>query len=143
MTERATAATPVTLHLFLGIGLVGVTLAFVVLRYLGIPQMPRHDDGITPMVAYALSALALVLAAVALVVLKPRVPGRPSEQTVGEYWSTPEVVARVMPVWFLLEGAATIAAAGYFFTGAPVSAITTGALIVAFWLCGPNVFAKA
>ena len=142
MTDRPTAATPVTLHLFLGIGLVGLTLAFVVLRYLGIPEMPRPGR-ITLVVAYALSGLALVLAAVALVVLKPRVPGRPAEQSVGEYWATPEVVARVMPVWFLLEGAATIAAAGYFFTGAPVSAITTGALIVAFWLCGPNTFAKA
>ena len=142
MTDRPTAATPVTLHLFLGIGLVGLTMAFVVLRYLGIPEMPRPGR-ITPVVAYALSGLALVLAAVALVVLKPRVPGRPPEQPVGEYWATPEVVGKVMPVWFLVEGAATIAAAGYFFTGAPVCAIVAGALIAAYWLCGPNAFAKA
>jgi hypothetical protein len=119
-----------------------VTLALFVLRYLGIPHVPRHE-GITPLVAYGFSALALVLAAVALVVIKPRVPGRPPEQSVNEYWSTPEVLAKVLPIWFLLEGAGTLAAIGYLFTGEPVTAITTGAAVVAYWLCGPNVFAKA
>jgi hypothetical protein len=142
LTDRPTTPTPVTLHLFLGIGLMAVTVALFVLRYLGIPQVPRHE-GITPMVAYGFSALALVLAAVALVVIKPRVPSRPPEQSVNEYWSSPEVLAKVMPIWFLLEGAATLAAIGYLFTGEPVTAITTGAAVVAYWLCGPNVFAKA
>jgi hypothetical protein len=52
-------------------------------------------------------------------------------------------VGKVMPVWFLLEGAATIAATGYFLTGAPVCAVVAGALVVAYCLCGPSVFAKA
>ena len=140
MTESQNAATPVTLHLFLGIGLVTVSLAFFVLRYLGFQLM--HDT-VPPTVAYVLSGLSVVLAALALVIFKPRVPDRSPGQSVDEYWSTPEVVTRIMTVWFLLEGAGTMAAAGYFFTGEPVSAIATGAAIVAFWLCGPNVFAKA
>ena len=68
MTERPTAATPVTLHRFLGIGLVGLAMAFVVLR-------SRHPGNATFRRDHA---------------------GR----------------------------------------GA-------GALIAAYWLCGPNVFAKA
>ncbi len=140
MTESQNAATPVTLHLFLGIGLVTVSLAFFVLRYLGFQLM--HDT-VPPIVAYVLSGLSVVLTALALVIFKPRVPDRSPGQSVDEYWSTPEVVARIMTVWFLLEGAGTIAAVGYFLTGEPVSAIATGAAIVAFWLCGPNVFAKA
>ena len=65
-------------------------------------------------------------------------PDRSPGQSVDEYWSTPATVASIMTVWFLLEGAGTIAAVGYFF-----SEPATGAAIVAFWLCGPNVFAKA
>jgi hypothetical protein len=100
-------------------------------------------DAVTPILAYFFSGLSVVFAALALVIFKPRVPDRSPGQSVDEYWSTPEVVARIMPVWFLLEGAGTMAAVGYFFTGEPVSAIAMGATIVAFWLCGPNTFAKA
>lgn len=138
------ASTPATLpvlHRFLGIGLVSLAASCLVLRYLGIASMPRHDS-VTPVIAYTLSAFGVVLAAVALVVFKPRVPDRLPGQSVEQYWSTPEVGAKVLPVWFLLEGAGIMAAVGYFFTGEPVSAVATGVAIVAFWLCGPNVFAK-
>ena len=70
MTESQNAATPVTLHLFLGIGLVTLSLAFFVLRYLGFQLMPH--DTITPAVAYVLSGLSVVLATLALVIFKPR-----------------------------------------------------------------------
>jgi hypothetical protein len=52
-------------------------------------------------------------------------------------------VRKVLLVWILLGGAGTLAATGYLVTGNPVSAIVTGLAIVAFWLCGPNAFAKA
>ncbi len=48
-----------------------------------------------------------------------------------------------MSVWFLMEGAGMLAVVGYFVTGEPIAAIAAGLTIVAFWLCGPNVFAKA
>ena len=140
MTDNPNAPTPVILHLFLGIGLVTLSLAFFVLRYVGFQLM---GDTVAPTVAYVLSGLSVVLAAITLVIFKPRVPDRSPGQSVDEDRSTPEVVARTTTVWFLLEGAGTIAAVGYFFSGEPVSAIVTIAAIVAFWLCGPNVFAKA
>jgi hypothetical protein len=42
-----------------------------------------------------------------------------------------------------LEGAGMVAAMGYLITGESVSAIATILAILALWLCGPNVFAKA
>ena len=116
--------------------------AFVVLRYLALaPMLPR--DNVTQVIAYTLSGVGLVLAVVALIVLKPRVPDRTPGHSVEQFWSTPAVVTKVLPVWFLLEGAGTMAAVGYYLTGEPVCAVATGLAIVAFWLCGPNAFAKA
>ena len=46
-------------------------------------------------------------------------------------------------VWFLMEGAGMMAAVGYLLTGQPVSVVAMGVAIVAFWLSGPNAFAKA
>jgi hypothetical protein len=51
-------------------------------------------------------------------------------------------ISRVCGGWFLLEGAGTMAAVGYFLTSEPVAAVAAGVLIGAFWWCGPNVFAK-
>jgi hypothetical protein len=134
------ATTPL-LHRFLGIGLVILAALFFALRTLGLAPELGHDS-VTRVMAYTLSGCGAGLAAVALLVFKPRVPDRSSGQSVEQYWSTPEVSTKVVPVWFLLEGAGTLAAVGYFLTGEPVSAGATGVLIVAFWLCGPNVFAK-
>ena len=118
-----------------------VAASLLVIKYLGlVPTLP--GGSVTLIIAYALSGVAVVLAAVALVVFKPRVPERSSAQSIEEYWSTPEVGSKVLPVWFLLEGAGTLATVGYFLTGEPVAAAAAGVLIVAFWWCGPNVFAK-
>jgi hypothetical protein len=145
MADRPTSTAQGTiplLHRFLGIGLVMVAASLLVIKYLGlVPTLP--DGSVTLIIAYALSGVAVVLAAVALVVFKPRVPERSSAQSIEEYWSTPEVGSKVLPVWFLLEGAGTLAAVGYFLTSEPVAAIAAGVLIAAFWWCGPNVFAKA
>lgn len=142
--DHMPAATPATgpmLHRFLGIGLMSLAAALLLLKYFGIAQGLRADS-VTRLIAYALSGIAVVLAAVALVVFKPRVPERSAAQSVEEYWSTPDIASKVLPVWFLLEGAGTLAAVGYFLTSEPVAAVAAGVLIVAFWWCGPNVFAK-
>jgi hypothetical protein len=129
------------LHRFLGIGLITVAATLFLLRYLDIAS-GLGATRVTLVLAYALSGVAVALAAVALVVFKPRVPERSSAQSVEEYWSTPEVGSKVLPVWFLLEGAGTLAAVGYFLTSEPVAAVAAGVLIGAFWWCGPSVFAK-
>ena len=140
-TPAATANTP-TLHRFLGIGLVLVATVFLALTYGGIAPV-LAADGVTPKVAYAFAAVAVVLVAVALLLCKPRVPNRGPGQSVDEYWSTPEVSEKVMLVWFLLEGAGTLAGVGYLLTGELVTAIAMGLAIVVFWMFGPSAFANA
>jgi hypothetical protein len=140
----AATATPATLpmlHRFFGIGLLAVAAALLLLKYFGIASgLPA--DSATRLIAYSFSAVAVVLAAAALLAFKPRVPERPTPQPVAEYWTTPEVGTKVLPVWFLLEGAGTLAVVAYFLTGEPVAAVAAGVLIAAFWWCGPNAFAK-
>ena len=128
------------LHRFLGIGLVMTAAVLFFVRSVG--AAPLVGTG-APLVAYAASGGALVQFAVAFLVFKPRVPQRPMGESVEQYWSTPQVVAKILPVWFLMEGAGIIAAVGYFLTGEPVSALVAGLAIVAFWLTGPNVFGSA
>lgn len=79
----------------------------------------------------------------ALFVFKPRVPDRLLGQSVEQYWSAAEAGGKAVLVWILLEGAGVLAVVGYCLTGEIVSAIAAGLTIVAFWMCGPGVFAKA
>jgi hypothetical protein len=91
--------------------------------------MGEPSQGGSPLVAYleyARIGLPVVVMTVALLVFKPRVPERRTGQSVTEYWSDPVVSARATLVWFLLDGASTIAAAGYFVTGSMVSAADDG-----------------
>src|SRR5688572_15941833 len=89
------------LHTFLGIGLVLVVAALAIARQGGALGLASPS----PTIAYAFAGVSVLLAALALIVFKPRVPDRRPEQSVAQYWSTPAVVTRVFPVWFLLEGA--------------------------------------
>src|SRR5688572_28089632 len=121
-------ATAPLLHRCLGIGLVMMAAVMSFLRYRGLaPALP--PDSIR-LIAYALSGFSVVLVAVALVVIKPRVPDRRPQQSVEDYWSTPEVDGKAFLVWFLMEGAGMMAAVGYLLTGQPVSVVAMGLAIV-------------
>jgi hypothetical protein len=101
--KAATSANAAQLHRYLGTGLVLVSGVSLVLTYLGIaPILPAGT--VTPTIAYAPSVIAVALLAVALFVLRPRVPGCPPGLSVEEFWSTPEMGGKVLPIWFLLEG---------------------------------------
>src|SRR5687768_11242544 len=103
-----TPATAPLLHRSLGVGLVMLAAVIAFIRYRGLaPTLP--PDSIT-LILYTLSGLCVVLMAVALFVIKPRVPDRRPQQSVEEYWSTPEVGAKASLVWFLMECAGMIAA---------------------------------
>jgi hypothetical protein len=138
------AANPVVplLHRLLGIALVSLAAAILVLEYLGIAPILRRDS-VTPVIAYALSGAGVVLAAVALLILKPRVPDRAPGQSVEQYWTRPEIGARVLPVWLLLESAGMLPAVGYLMTGELVTAFVAGLAILVYWWHGPDVIAKA
>lgn len=130
------------LHRFLGIGLVILAAVFLVLRSRGIPA-PLTDGEATVTLAYVMSGLGLAMMAFALLVSRKRVPQRLPAQTEPSYLATPEVAAAVMQVWFLLEGAAIVAAVGYLLTAQPVAALTGAILIGVFWLYGPASLSRA
>jgi len=129
------------LHRFLGFGLFTIATAAVAVKSLGVVSTPEQGE-FTQMLAYAFSGIATVMVLVAFLVLKPRVPARTPGQSVDAYWSTPPIVAKVMLVWFVLEGGAMMGVLGYFLTGEVVAAGAALFGVAAFWLCGPNVFAK-
>ena len=135
-------ATVPMLHRFLGIGITLLAVVFIVMTALGFAPLLATDDETTPMFGYGLSGIAIVLAVVALLVYKPRVPERRPGQTVEQFWTDADAVQTIMPVWFLLEGAATLSAIGFLMSGEPVALLTTGLAIIAFWMTGPNAFAK-
>src|SRR5688572_33348705 len=94
-------ATAPLLHRSLGTSLVLVAAVLLVLRYRGLaPTLP--PDSIT-LIAYTLSGFCAVLVAVALFVIKPRVPERRPHQSVEEYWSTRDVGTKVVLV-LVLDG---------------------------------------
>ena len=101
------------------------------------------QDTDSAMIANMLAAIPIALLAVALLVLKPRVPARQPGQTAEAFWSKLEVVSKVMLVWFLMEGAGVISAVGFLLIGGNVAAIVMGVTIAAFWMCGPATFVKA
>ena len=129
------------LHRFLGFGLLAIATAAVAVKSLGVVSTPPQGE-FTRMLAYAFSGIATVMVVVAFLVLKPRVPERTPGQSVDVYWSTPAIVAKVMLVWFVLEGGAMMGVLGYFMTGEAVAAGAALFGIAAFLLCGPKVFAK-
>jgi hypothetical protein len=129
------------LHRFLGIGQVALFAVALGLKSMGVVPLLGEDEFVHTM-AYTIVAISAVMAVVALVVLKPRAPERPLEQPVAEYWATPAVAQKVLPVWFLLEGAGIFSIVGYLISGTPVSLIAAGLAIMLFWLFGPMAFAK-
>ena len=126
------------LHRSLLTGLLMLSVVMVVFKSAGMGPQFAGDGG---MLAYTLSALSFVLVGVAVLLLKPRVPGRGPRQSVEEYW--PSVTGKVLPVWFVMEAAGMSAIVGYFLTGHTITAVAIGVSIGAFIWCGPNAFAKA
>ena len=141
MTPPAQATLPL-LHRFLGIGQLLLLAAFVAIRMLGVAPALDGPPSFQNSVVYGMAGITVVMLFVAFFVLKPRVPERRGGQSVAEYWTTPESATKVLPVWFLCEGAGVVSVIGYFLTGAPVALLMAAIALTAFWLLGPNAFAK-
>lgn len=135
----ANQATPALLHRFLGIGLVTVMAVFFGLRARGIPEALVSAEA-SAAVAYIMCGLAALMAAVAMLVMRRRVPPRRLGQSEDDYWSRQEVVAAVLPIWFLMEGAGIVAAAGYLVTSDALAGVTAAIMVAGFWLSGPASF---
>ena len=135
-------ATPQLLHRFLGMGVTLLALVFLGMNYLGRAPLLSPDDEFSVTLAYMLSAIAVVVVAIALGVRKPKVPERRPGESVEAYWKRPEVGAAAFSVWFLMEAAAVLTTVGYVLTGHPVVLLVMGLAIAAYWMTGPNALAK-
>jgi hypothetical protein len=140
MPERT--ATPATLHLFLGIGLVVLAAAFLTMNLLGVAPTLKADADTARTIAYVLAGVPMAMVAVAQLVLRPRVPPLGAAQSTEQYWATQENVQPIMLVWFVSEGAGVLAATGYLITGSPIALAAMLVAIAAFWLSGPTALVK-
>jgi len=137
----AKQGSPQLLYHFLRIGVSILAAIFLILRFAGLkPLLP--PDQASDLIAYVISGIAVVLALVGVFVLKPAVPARRPGQTTGEYWSTPKIVQKAMSVWFIVEGAATLASVGFLMTGHAVASAAMILTIAVFWIVGPEVLEK-
>ena len=127
------------LYRLLRTGVTVLALVFVVLHYV-------RPEPILPIDEHALSSLlpAVSLAAVAigLFVLKPRVPSRQPGQSIDQFWASSDSVGPINLFWFVMEGGAVLGAISYLMAADTASAAVMLIGVGAFWLSGPNLFAK-
>ena len=140
MTTRTPSTVPL-LHRFLGFGMFAIAGTFTGLIATGIGPLIK-EPGSEQQLAWIMTGISLAVGATALLVLKPRVPERRPGQSVQEYWSNIEIAGKAMTVWFLLEGAGMLAAIAFLLTGVSAAGLVMALTIVAFWMTGPNTFAK-
>ena len=100
-------------------------------------------DDASRLVGYGMAGIAAAVLLVAIVFMKPRVPGRMGGESVPDYWMRPEVVQPAMLVWFLMEGAGVLASVAFALTAVAAAAGVMVLCVAAYWLIGPNAFARA
>jgi uncharacterized membrane protein len=135
-SSQPQGATIGTLHSMLAMGIVILALVFAALGVGGYVPLTGHDAG-RDVVAAIFAGLQLVMLAVALFVLRPRIPQRSAAQSVQTYWSAPETISRVLPVWFLCDGAAILGIVCYGLTASLLPAAVAGAAFLTFLMLAP------
>jgi hypothetical protein len=113
--------------------LLGLTLAGL------LPILPSARSSTTALAATWVSQILLLLL---VLTVKPVVARRRDRQSVQEYWSTPKIRLSVFVVWSLIVAAGLVAAVSWLVSGQMVPALATASATVAYWLCGPDAFAK-
>ena len=121
--------------------MVGLAVAFLGIMALLGPLLGEPNES-SNLMAYGISAIALLVGIVAVVFVKPRVPERRPGQSLDAYWLDQNVASSAMLVWFLMEGAGILATIGFALTGHILTAVTMCLAIVVFWMTGPNAFAR-
>lgn len=121
------------LHVAMTLGLVLIAGVFLSLRRL------KQGFDVWPPIGLVTAGFAVVQLAAVLVILVPRMPRRPADQSPDDYWTT---VARgdAIIVWAMLEAAGLLSAVGYLLTGAVASTATGVVAIAALALLGPARF---
>jgi hypothetical protein len=123
------------LHLLLlGSGVV-VALAFHFMTRLRGPILT--PDSATPVIAYAFAGIGLTIVAFAVLLIRPRVPARPSSQGLNEFWGTAAVRGKALLLWVLCENGAIISGTGYLLTGHLATLVSMAIGLVALAWYGP------
>ncbi len=124
---------------------IGATLMFLMflgMKGVGVVPLLREDPEFTRTLGYVLAGVVVSILAVALLILKPRVPQRTPGQSVEQFWATRASADKARLVWFIHDGAAVLANVSYVLTGEIVAAVVAAITIALFWMNGPNAFAK-
>jgi hypothetical protein len=132
------------LHRILGAALTMIFVGLVVLTVLHVipileptpEEEPFHETA-----AFVGSGIVLIMITIVVSILRPKVQVRRPEQPAAKYWAQPHVATRVQTMWFLLDGAATLAAVTFAMTGHHAAAAVYTLAVVVFWWMGPNRFA--
>lgn len=110
------------LHLALVGGLLTVVTVFGALFYPGVaPMLPAGE--LTDLIAYAIAAGSLGPLLFGWFWARPRVPERPTDLPVEEYWKGAEPGAKALLLWVLWEGSAMTGAVGALLTGSLIPAM--------------------
>ena len=108
-----------------GLALAGGTFALVI-RAQGRPL------GGPPILGFVLAGIAVSLLIVAIAIVRPKVPERPSDQPPETYWDSADARAAAVMLWAVVDGAGLAGCVGYLFTGgvAPAGAAVLAILIL-------------
>jgi hypothetical protein len=94
--------------------------------------------GEAPVIGLALAAVSFVLLAIAVSVLRPRVPDRRPEQGSVLFWSDAGSRVSAIMLWATIEGAGLVGAIGYFLTGGTAPAVAFALALGALVLLRPE-----
>lgn len=123
------------LHLILLGGGVIIALVFVVMVKVRGPILVP-DSG-TQVIAVSFAGIGLTAVAFAVLLLRPRIPGRASTEPLTAYWSIGAVRQRSLVLWIICENAGIVAALGYLLTGNLAALAVMGIALMALAWLGP------
>jgi hypothetical protein len=127
----------VVLHRALLGGLVVCVVVFAILLYTPIAPF-RPDLASGPVVVWTLAAAPLVPLIIGWLLMRIKVPGRPSSLPAERYWAETDAGRHALVAWVLWEGAALLGFVGVLISGAIPPAITGLLALVQLLLHGPS-----
>lgn len=121
-----------------GVLSVGAAVIAVVLIGLEAARGPLlGDDPQVGLIGSILGGIGLVAILVAVLVLKPRVPGQRGEQSAEQYWSEERSRTSALLVWVAAEGGSIVSVVGYLLSGALLPLIAAGIGLGVLFLTRP------
>jgi hypothetical protein len=127
----------VVLHRALLGGLVACIVVFAILLYTPIAPF-RPDLASGRVVVWTLATAPLVPLVLGWLLMRIKVPGRPSSLSAERYWAETDAGRHAFVAWVLWEGSALLGFVGVLISGASPPAITGLLAFVLLLLHGPS-----